>query len=700
MAVQFRSASEDARGNQNTVIPTPPAGTTDGDLLLAVQASDQDGSLSAMDAPAGWSEIGSSSRTNVGFVKVWQKIATASEPDNYHFVDSTDANCDVIVVALHGYDQNQPIAVSPVFASGSATEFHPAPSVPGVDGGLLLTAHVAGTNGITRSYSPPNGMTEAQESTLSSDGWILLEVNYKELTSSSATGKKTATCSASRPYVTMSLVVNPFGTQALEPSGIASGEVFGSPAVTIVPPPVRPFSINSALEFGLPLTTVGGADQTVMPLGIASAEAFPSGPYPDSDLFPGSGTFPGSGSGMVLSLSSPGLGPFPGDLLFPGADVFPGVPHEAPRAQLVTPAGIASAEALGVTVLVELDNGPHTLLVTPIDPTETFGMPDVAALPPGINVAPTGIDSTLLVGRLFVMREVPPPTMSIWKETYFVDGVDLTSFAQRIETAEGLQATPGVVGDDVPLPLRDGALQVLGALGQPRRADALGKIVFNLWLKGIDPSTGTLIPNTYEASAEQWFASWDTLVRLFHRRTVTIDHPRPDGTTRRAIAHLIPDESIVPSRIPSSPWFGRFKATFVLPAAHWTDLTEVTTGVQSLVTGESLSLAAFSAATAPCTELTVVFGAGNNPRLSTSYSHIGWNEVIAAGRELGIDTASGQTNQASGAAWTPGYDFLTYSPGPRLFEIDPSEPLEAVLTHTTGGTMDVEVSGKRRYRTS
>jgi len=113
-----------------------------------------------------------------------------------------------------------------------------------------------------------------------------------------------------------------------------------------------------------------------------------------------------------------------------------------------------------------------------------------------------------------------------------------------------------------------------------------------------------------------------------------------------------------------------------------------------------LSLSLFSAATAPCTELTVTFGPGNNPRLSTSYGFVGYNDVIAAGRQLSIDTATGQLSTGSGAQWAPSYEKLIYSPGPRLFEIDPSESLQAILTHTGGGSMSVEVSGKRRYRTS
>ena len=186
-----------------------------------------------------------------------------------------------------------------------------------------------------------------------------------------------------------------------------------------------------------------------------------------------------------------------------------------------------------------------------------------------------------------------------------------------------------------------------------------------MWLIGVDPVTG-IIPDG-SGDAEEYLARWDELVRLFHRRTVTIDHPRPDGSVRRAIAHLLPGESMAPSSRSAGPWFGRFKATFAIPGAHWTDLDTVSTGPQSLTSGQALSLAAFNGATAPCTELDVIFGAGNNPRLSTSYSHVGWNGVIAAGRQLGIRTVDGTTNQAGGAAWTPGYDGLSYAPGPRLF---------------------------------
>lgn len=287
--------------------------------------------------------------------------------------------------------------------------------------------------------------------------------------------------------------------------------------------------------------------------------------------------------------------------------------------------------------------------------------------------------------------------MSSYSDTYLIDGVDLRTAATRIETAEGLQDTPGTVGDDVLLPGMDGELEVYGLAGQPRRPDGAGRITFNMSLRGVDPVTGAWDDDA--ESAEFYFARWDELVRMFYRRRFLLTHPRPDGN-RQAYGHLVPGESMAPSKVPSSPWFGRFRASVAIPGGHWTSTGAVSTGTVSLATGGTLSLSAFAGATAPCTELLVIFGPGTNPRLTTSYNRVGWNGVIAAGRQLQIETGTGLTTQGSGSAWTPGYALLDYSPGPRLFEVDPSEPLSGVLTHTGGGSMQVQVAGRRRFRSS
>jgi len=442
------------------------------------------------------------------------------------------------------------------------------------------------------------------------------------------------------------------------------------------PATVLPTSIASAESIGAPVVAVTGANQTVTAAGaITSGESFGSPTVvvtqPDQTV-----TVPGITSGEafgspVVALSS--------------------------TDQTVVSIGITTGEAFG-SPTVAVGGAALVIGVTGTDSAEAFGVPTVAILPPDQTVDGAGaIETAELFGLPVIAIETAVPGSYI-RDTYLIDSVDLNSYAWRIETAEGTLTGPATVGDNPPLPGRDGVAQVFAGPGQQRRPDDVGTITFNMWLLGVDVTTG-LIPGG-SSSGEQWYTRWDELVRLFYRRRVTIDHPRLDGTRRAVDCYLLPGQSVGPSRVPSSPWFGRLKATFAIPGTHWTDISPVTTGSTALTTNGLLSLGAFAGSTAPCTDLTVTFGAGNNPRLSTSYNFVGWNQVISAGRQLGIDTAAGVTHQAGGTGWPPGYDPLVYSPGPRYFEVDPSEPLTAVLTHTGGGSVTVEVAGKRHYRTS
>jgi hypothetical protein len=290
-----------------------------------------------------------------------------------------------------------------------------------------------------------------------------------------------------------------------------------------------------------------------------------------------------------------------------------------------------------------------------------------------------------------------------YDDTYLLDGWPLSTAAVTIETAEGLQDGPEVTGDLVLLPGLDGAYDPYGGPDQPRPYDGPGRIRFDLSLQGVDPDTGAFLPG--DDTAGRYFALVDDLMRRVYRRRVLITHPRPDGD-RVAVARLSPGSSVGPAREPSSPWFGRCRLEFVIPGGHWTSTTPVTTGVVSLPTGGTLNLAAFAPATAPCTELLVRFyGASSNPQITTETNRLKWAAVIPAGLQVQHDTATGLVSRGVGPAWAttdgqPGYAGLDYAPGPRLFEVDPSEPLTAVFTHTGGGPAAVEVVGRLRFRTS
>jgi hypothetical protein len=710
--VAFRAAAEDNRGTAASAIVAKPAGTIEGDLMVAVQACDLNGSLAGMTAPTGWVERGNSSRTDVGFMKVWIKVAGPSEPTTYTFPDPGGAQDCVIALAFTAQDPNAPLAAAPTFASGAAATAHPAPSVAGVAGGMLVTAHLAGTAGTARSYTPPTGMTERQESAAGTSPTIVLEVSTLALATAGATGTKSATCSGSAPYLTMSLVVAPISVavSAFPDTADGTGSAFNASArSTSQATATRASATGAALN-----PTVSGTSRSTAAAGRASATGAANSPSVSTSsttstrviagLASATGAALGSNTGaangfqVVASAPQGAAGLFPSDSLFPSDALFPSDGGGA-APQDVAAVGIASGEAFGSPVVTVAD-GPLFVQAAAIDSAEAFGVPTVSADVGPQDIAAVGIGTAEAFGRPTVTPEValPPDTpAAAYFDTYYLDGVDLSTFTTQIEVGEGLQDTPGTVGDNVDLPGRDGALEVFGAPGQMRRPDGQGRLTLDMWLIGVDPVSGELLDPA--ESARSYQARWDELVRMFHRRRFIVDHPRPDGT-RRAIGHLVPGESMSPSSRTASPWFGRFRASVAIPAGHWTDTTEVTTGPTALTTNGVLSLSLFAAATAPCTELIVTFGPGNNPRLSTAYGFVGFNGVISAGRQLTVNTATGQLGTGSGQLWAPSYDGLIYSPGPRLFEIDPSESLQAILTHTTGGSMTVEVAGKRRYRTS
>lgn len=207
-----------------TCVASKPTGTVADDLMIAVQVSDAAGNLAAMTAPSGWdllAQFSGASRTP--YVKVWQKVATASEPSSYSFPDSASARCSVGIITLYDQDRTVPLAVTPVANQSNVnTTSHTAPSVNGVAGGMLVVAACADTNGTTRSYTPPSGMTERIDTAQSTSGYTALEISTLALGASGATGTKTATCSGSTAYVALALVVAPRGGTATTVLGVSS----------------------------------------------------------------------------------------------------------------------------------------------------------------------------------------------------------------------------------------------------------------------------------------------------------------------------------------------------------------------------------------------------------------------------------------------------------------------------------------------
>lgn len=173
-----------------------------------------------------------------------------------------------------------------------------------------------------------------------------------------------------------------FGTPAMSggltvsPSGIATAEALGAAAAVLVLA-VAPLGIGSGEAFGVP---VAGGSVTVSPASVTSAEAFGTATAVVGSAISPSGIPSGEAFGVPamsgnLAASPSGIG---------SLELF-GTPS-ASLSWIAAPAGIGSGEAFGVPLAL----APLTAAPAGIGSGELFGTPSVGAV---IPAAPVGIPS-------------------------------------------------------------------------------------------------------------------------------------------------------------------------------------------------------------------------------------------------------------------------------------------------------------------
>jgi hypothetical protein len=210
------SSASGASAGSTAVVNNTISGLAVGDLLIGIGVCDNDGTLTALTGPS-WGSPSFQAPAAGGQpgMKVWAKVATSTDvaAANWSFSAGTGVYCSAGVVAIQAGTFN---AADPYFAdvvfniSTSLTTSHVAPTIgTGIDKGLLVTVHSTDQGGAAScSYTPPTGMTERVD-TAASSGFTCLEINTLALTSSAATGTKTATCTASRPSTCASFIISP-----------------------------------------------------------------------------------------------------------------------------------------------------------------------------------------------------------------------------------------------------------------------------------------------------------------------------------------------------------------------------------------------------------------------------------------------------------------------------------------------------------
>jgi hypothetical protein len=207
LTVVLRASTAQLGDGVNPVTVTKPTGTVDGDVVLVLGSTDQPGNT--MSTPAGWTAL-TVSVSETGGTKLagFWKIA-ASEGASWSFT-RTVAAASVLYHALTFTNINSGAPLTaPTYTAGNTTSTsHIAPSVTPTIADSYLVCWFA-CQGASRTYLPPAGMAEAQDNT---DTFLTMESATLLLSSTSATGTKTATASTTDTYIAGSVLVQGGGS--------------------------------------------------------------------------------------------------------------------------------------------------------------------------------------------------------------------------------------------------------------------------------------------------------------------------------------------------------------------------------------------------------------------------------------------------------------------------------------------------------
>ncbi len=267
-----------------------------------------------------------------------------------------------------------------------------------------------------------------------------------------------------------------------------------------------------------------------------------------------------------------------------------------------------------------------------------------------------------------------------------VNGVDVSQYAMIVESKAPLMHAPPKRNANVTVPGRHGTIRT------PRKRYAEADFVLTFLVLGAQ-ADGTVPAGS--SAARELYARADALMALFGAETVLLTRTLPDGSQRQAVAEVTGKLDWTRD-LGDYPLLAKVAVALTIPDVFWSDT--VTTSVTITgTTGSTGSLVAFSGATAPMSAVTLTWGPCANPQLTyTSGAFVAYNGVIAAGRQLVMNTANWTVSTGTGAAWSPDLRSINFSPGPGWFELLPQATTVTIL-HTAGGSASCTIAAVRRY---
>ena len=223
MAIAVRSVATGTNGSHTSVSVSAPAGVQASDLLVAVHFVDIFGTTGSMTADSGFTQSGTTyTAGTTGNGSCHAKIWTAPGSQSAPYTFGNDLTSCVTVLAITGYDTGTPVDVAVTYSQGGSNQTsQDAPSISPTGGADLLICAFASTISAGTgppTYTPPSGMTEQSDI---SSGFAFSEVATQVLSSSGATGAKTATVTLNsttiNEYTSLSLALLPFTASTTPP---------------------------------------------------------------------------------------------------------------------------------------------------------------------------------------------------------------------------------------------------------------------------------------------------------------------------------------------------------------------------------------------------------------------------------------------------------------------------------------------------
>lgn len=248
MAIAYRSSATGSTGagTAASVVVNLPAGTVDGDVLIAAFL-DRQASATKVQLLSGWTEIRNDPFVApVAFLTSFYKVAS-SEPSSYTWTMSPNANCSGGIAAYSGVDTTTPIDVTGVGQVNASSTSVTAPAITPTSANVLLV-FVGGLGGSTSpTWTPPGSMNERFEAVNSAANIVAVELADEVYNNPGvSTGTRVATASAA--------AVNAGQLIALRPASGGSPVTISAPTATATADAQVPVILGADVDPGVPIS--------------------------------------------------------------------------------------------------------------------------------------------------------------------------------------------------------------------------------------------------------------------------------------------------------------------------------------------------------------------------------------------------------------------------------------------------------------